>query len=189
MNSNKNLAEGSIQQPETLVIIVDIEEYFHRNERHPEHDPGVVISYKIKVDDQYYIVPEKHLSDAAIIGLTGKDPQLFDLEQIIKEDGEIKTIGIHPGTSVDFSKPGIERFITVPKTYPFFIERKEYFSPSQELTVRQILVDFAKVSPETKSLAKKIPGGVYTYTNLDEKVVLKDCPHFTLFDNTSTNVS
>jgi|GEM_PF-1042465 len=189
MNSNKNPAEGSIQHPETFFIVIDIEEYFHRNEGHPKHDPGVVISYKIRVDDEYYVVPHKHLSEVAIIDLTGKDPHLFDLMQIIREDGEIKTIRIHPGTNVDFSKPGIERFITTPKTYPFFIEKKEYFSLSQELTVRQILVDFAKVSPETKSLAKKIPGGVHTYTNLDEEVALKDCPHFTLFDNTPTNVS
>jgi hypothetical protein len=75
------------------------------------------------------------------------------------------------------------------KEYCFWIGKKEYDTQHKELTVRQILVEFAKVSPEDKTLATKTSGGFQEYKYLNQEIPLKDCPHFTLFDNSPTGLS
>jgi len=75
------------------------------------------------------------------------------------------------------------------KEYPFFIDKKEYKSPTVLLTARQILTDYAHVNPQSKTLAKKQVGGFHEYKDLDEAISLENAPHFILFDNTPTQVS
>lgn len=77
-----------------------------------------------------------------------------------------------------------------PKEYHFFIDQKKYETTSPSLTVRQILADFANVDPATKTLATKTSGGgFHEYKDLDEVISIEHPIHFTLFDNTPTQVS
>ncbi len=71
----------------------------------------------------------------------------------------------------------------------FFIEQKKYETTESELTVRQLLVDFAKVDPDRYSLALKKQGGFDEFTNLDQSITMKDGMHFALFDKKPTPVS
>lgn len=175
-----------------IIVTVDLENQVREDKAHPENDPGIVIYYRIRVDEEHYEVKNRHMKGRAIIALTGKDPEHYVLEQRVKEGGEMKFVEVGANETVDFSAKGIERFITKPKPkiYHFYIGQKEYKTEHSTLAVRQILVDFAKVQdPATKTLAIKTDSGFREYTNLDEIVPLDGCPHFALFDNSSLPVS
>ena len=75
------------------------------------------------------------------------------------------------------------------KKIVFFIEQKKYETEKEKLTVREILVDFAKVDPERYTLALKQQGGFHEYANLDESIEMKEGMHFSLFDKKPTPVS
>jgi hypothetical protein len=75
------------------------------------------------------------------------------------------------------------------KKIVFFIEQKKHETQEESLTVRQILVDFAKVDPERYTLALKQQGGFHEYDNLDEPIEMKEGMHFSLFDKKPTPVS
>jgi hypothetical protein len=75
------------------------------------------------------------------------------------------------------------------KKIVFFIDQKKYETDDQTLTVKQILVDFAKVDPERYTLALKKEGGYHEYENLDEVIEMKNGMHFSLFDKKPTPVS
>lgn len=75
------------------------------------------------------------------------------------------------------------------KKYNFFVDKTKYETDQQHLTVRQILVDFVKVDPATKTLAIKLEGDYRELTNLDESLDLHSAQHFGLFDNSTTQVS
>jgi hypothetical protein len=187
-NINKNDSPGDESTP--IVIIIDIEEYFLQEKPHPVHDSGEVILYRIKIDEQYYEVRLSHLSGEKILALADKQPAHFILKQRIKHEGEIKLITIDPEDVVDFTKLGIEKFITEAKLYEFFIDQRPAFkTPHTHLTVRTILVDFAKVDPAKELLAEKQDGGFKEFKNLDEELNLTHVRHFTLFDIEPTPVS
>lgn len=71
----------------------------------------------------------------------------------------------------------------------FFIEQKKHETTEETLTVRQILVDSAKVDPDRYTLALKKQGGFHEFENLDEKIEMKEGMHFSLFDKKPTPVS
>lgn len=75
------------------------------------------------------------------------------------------------------------------KKIVFFIGKQKFETEEAALTVRQILVDFAKVKTEEKSLALKEGNNHPEYTNLDELVQMKSGMHFVLFDKTPTTAS
>ena len=75
------------------------------------------------------------------------------------------------------------------KKYVFFVENTKFETEQSHLTVRQILVDFVRVDPATKTLSLKVPGGHRELTNLDESLDLGSALHFGLFDNTPTTIS
>jgi hypothetical protein len=184
---NNKPIEGIHQHGDKLTITINLEEYFKEDREHPEHDPGVVIYYRIKVDDNYHEVRERHMTGSAILALEGKATKHFDLWQHHKNDGTPGLTPIQPEESVDFGKKGIERF-TTKHVYPFFIGKTEYVSKHEELTAKAILQDFAKVDPDMNVLGKKIEGGYHKYKN-EDKVRLEDCPHFELFSKDPTGVS
>jgi hypothetical protein len=146
-----------------------------------------VIYYRIKVDDHYHDVKERHKLGSAILALVDKTPKHFQLWQHHKHDGTPGLVQILAEESVDFGKKGIERF-TTKHIYPFFIGKKEYETTHEVLTARTILADFAKVDPEKNVLGKKAEGGYHKYKNEDE-VAMKDCPHFEVFHKDPTPVS
>lgn len=91
---------------------------------------------------------------------------------------------------INLARPGIEHFYSKkPITYTFHIDKKMFTTAERYLTVRQILVDFAKVDPNCNTLAEKIPGGFNEFKNQDEKLDLSKVRHFTIFNNTPTSVS
>lgn len=75
------------------------------------------------------------------------------------------------------------------KKIVFFIEQKREETDKSDLTVREILVNFAKVDPNRYTLALKEQGGFKEYDNLDEVIPMKEGMHFSLFDKKPTPVS
>lgn len=183
-SKDQNASHSNLQ-----TVIVDIEEVVNGKSSHPPDDPGIIIIYRFKVDNIPFESRERWMNRDEIMALVNKDPESFDLFQKINSGHDTKLDEIKPHERVDFKKFGVEQFFTKPKVYCFHIGPKKYETNSKTLTVRQILVDFAKVDPANKTLAKKTDGGYHEYKNLDEVVSLADCPHFTLFDNTPTQVS
>lgn len=85
--------------------VIDIEVYAKEGKKVPhDHD------YKIKVDKIEYTVSEGAMKGREILTLAGKIPEQFILRQKIK--GQVTTIGLDE--IVDFTAPGIERFMTIP---------------------------------------------------------------------------
>lgn len=69
--------------------------------------------YRIRIDDQYYVVHQSSMTGAELLKLAGKTPpENFILTQKLR-GGVIKTIGLTD--VVDFTTPGIERFNTLPR--------------------------------------------------------------------------
>lgn len=87
--------------------IIDLEEYSKDNRKPPRQK-----RYRIKVDRQKYVVDEECLTGKEILQLAGKTPpEQFQLRQKIR-GGEVIKIG--QDDKVDFTKPGIEKFMTIP---------------------------------------------------------------------------
>lgn len=189
MFTEQNNQEAS--KEDEKVVTIDLEDHCHSNRPHPQHDPGVIIYYRIRINETRFDVKNSHMHGHEILALVEQDPEHFILQQRIGHKGEFRLVNVGPHENVDFKVEGIERFIThkKPKIYHFFIGPKEYTTEHQSLTVRQILADFAKVDPNTKTLAMKTEGGFHEYKNLDEVIPLTNCPHFVVFDNCPTNVS
>lgn len=74
------------------------------------------------------------------------------------------------------------------KKYVFFIDKKQYDTEKPMLTARQILVDYAKVDPDKKTLVLKEGNDIHEYKP-DEEITMKEGMHFTLFDNEVTPTS
>lgn len=86
--------------------VIDIEAYAKDGKEVPhDHD------YKIKVDKLHYTVQAATMKGRDILILAGKNPpERYILQQKIKD--QIKRIGLDE--VVDFTAPGIERFMTIP---------------------------------------------------------------------------
>jgi len=91
------------------IVIVDIEEHGKKNEAPPT---GKQIHYRIRIDKAHFIVQVPGLVGRDILLLAGKKPpERFLLEQKL-HGGQMKVIKLDE--FVDFTKPGIERFVTLP---------------------------------------------------------------------------
>jgi hypothetical protein len=75
------------------------------------------------------------------------------------------------------------------KKIVFFIGKQKFETEKSTLTVKEILVDFANVKPEEKSLALKHGNDHHEYTNIDEVIEMQEGMHFVLFDKTPTTAS
>ncbi|HEX2628141.1 MAG TPA: hypothetical protein VHM26_04000 [Chitinophagaceae bacterium] len=172
-----------------VVIVIDLEDLFHGRGKHPENDPGVEIRYNFKIDGDPFQTEDRRPEGNKLMGIVGKSYEDFELFQRKKHGNDVILAQIDPHEKVDLGDYGIEYFVTKPRVYHFYIGQKRYETKHKSLTVRQILVDFAKVDPKEKTLARKEGGGYHEYHNLDEVIPLKDCPHFTIFDNEPCIVS
>jgi hypothetical protein len=86
--------------------VIDIEAYAKEGKPVP-HDR----EYKIKVDKSHYTVPAATMKGRDILILAGKNPpERYILQQKVKD--QIKRIGLDE--VVDFTAPGVERFMTIP---------------------------------------------------------------------------
>ncbi|GAB3923497.1 multiubiquitin domain-containing protein [Larkinella terrae] len=170
----------------TVKVIIDLEEHCLNGTPHPVHDPGVVIYYLIKVNDQKHETKKSQMLGREIIALDSKDPEEYLIYQTRRKYGETYLEPIGKDELVNFKAEGIESFIVKPKMYHFSIGKKGYESNVRYLTVRQILVDFAHVDPTLNTLSTK---GGSEYNNLEETIDLECVNKFVLFNNEPTPVS
>jgi len=170
-------------------VVIDLEALSRSGNPHPEYDPGVVIHYLLNVEGIKYEVNKPIQSGLDILVLTGKDPKRFRIVQIINQNGKVISRSIDADEKVDLRTFGIEKFLTEPVPVTFFIDKKAYYTIEPCLSVRQILVEHAKVDPELKTLAVKKGGVFIQYEKLDEIICLEQNARFTLFDNTPTTIS
>jgi hypothetical protein len=75
------------------------------------------------------------------------------------------------------------------KKITFFIDKEKFETEQGKLSVRTLLVDFAKEDPSQTTLALKEGNEIKKYTNLDDMVEMKNGMHFIVYHNTPTPVS
>jgi hypothetical protein len=180
------MEENFTNQP----VIIDLEYHAKNGINHPEHDEGVIILYRVKIDEEYKNVEHRLRTGAQILALVDKTPENYTLHQMFWAEDRTKVLlHILPDIEVDFKNPGIEHFVTKPIAYEFSVNEKKYETTSAHLTPNQILVDYAHVDPLKKTLARKIDGQLREYKDLAQEISMKDCPRFTLLDEQPVNVS
>ncbi|MGP1308597.1 MAG: multiubiquitin domain-containing protein [Phycisphaerales bacterium] len=91
---------------QTVTETIDIEEFAKAGRPVP---PGH--RYRIRIDRERFVVDEPCITGAQILALVDKSPSEFMLSQKLR-GGEVRKIG--PGDKVDLTKPGVERFMTLP---------------------------------------------------------------------------
>ena len=102
------------QHGANITITIKLEDVFNGKECHPkpeEHDPGVKILYVINLDGKEYDVPNSKMTGAEILALGGYSPNTRRLFELGHSQRPVELHEI-----VDFIKPGIERFRSMPKS-------------------------------------------------------------------------
>jgi hypothetical protein len=75
------------------------------------------------------------------------------------------------------------------KKIVFFIDKQKFETDQERLTVRALLVDFAKEDPSETTLVLKKGNELKKLTDLDEVIEMKNGMHFLIYHNTPTPVS
>lgn len=92
---------------EDVEIFIDLEEYSLEDKKPPRN-----AKYLIKIDKKKYKVRAETMTGKEILALAGKVPaENFQLRMKMK-GGNIRKIGLTD--IVDFTEPGIEKFMTIP---------------------------------------------------------------------------
>jgi hypothetical protein len=104
-----NMSASSASSAEGGSGVIDLEEYAKADRKVPPHRPGV--SYRIRIDKVQKVVDVPELTGAQILGLVGKTPDRFRLDQKVRGGATRK---IEPTAVVSFTAPGVERFMTLP---------------------------------------------------------------------------
>lgn len=71
----------------------------------------------------------------------------------------------------------------------FFIDKEKFEIQGDELSVRSLIVDYAKEDPEKTILSAKISGDFVKYENLDQILKIKDGTKFSVLSKEPTTVS
>jgi len=71
----------------------------------------------------------------------------------------------------------------------FFIDKEKFETDQAQLSVRTLLVDFAKEDPTQTTLALKHGNDIEKFTNLDQLIAMENGMHFIVYHNTPTPVS
>jgi len=71
----------------------------------------------------------------------------------------------------------------------FFIDKEKFETDQAQLSVRTLLVDFAKEDPAQTTLAVRHGNDIEKFTNLDQLIAMENGMHFIVFHNTPTPVS
>lgn len=126
-----------------ITIVIDVAEHCRHDRPHPKPDPGVVFRYKIKVDDQEFILDESRLTGSQILKLVGKTPKSHQLNQQRRIDGKPKPKRVGPDETVDFTEPGIEKFMTLPldntegESIQELAPRRQFLLPAEDVEYLQ----------------------------------------------------
>lgn len=87
--------------------IVDVEEYGKSNRRPPKAK-----RYRIRIDKERYVVEEPSMTGRELLILAGKNPpERYAISQKF-HGGHTQPIALDE--AVDFTAPGVERFMTLP---------------------------------------------------------------------------
>jgi hypothetical protein len=79
---------------------------------HPaDHEKPPACSYRIRIDREHFVVEQPCLTGRELLRLVDKTPEEFMLSQKFR-GGEVEKI--EPDEKVDFRRPGVERFMTLP---------------------------------------------------------------------------
>ena len=78
-----------------------------------ENSPPKAKKYRIRIDKEHYLVEKAGLTGRELLVLAGKQPEGYDIFQMIHKNPKPQKIGLDE--YVDFTCPGIERFVTLPK--------------------------------------------------------------------------
>lgn len=90
-----------------VVEIVDLEEYGRSNRK-----PPPAKRYRIRIDKQHYVVDVPSMTGRQLLLLAGKTPpDRWTISQKF-HGGRTQPIGLDD--AVDFTAPGVERFMTLP---------------------------------------------------------------------------
>jgi hypothetical protein len=107
MNESNIHAENHHPNEEIVIIIIDLELYAREGNK-----PVKGVHYRIRVDKQYFTVKQDEMTGREILEIAGRNPpERFRLDQKM-HGGATKKIELTD--VVDFTTPGIERFMTLP---------------------------------------------------------------------------
>ncbi len=95
-------------ETESVVEIADLEALAKSNQKPPKAK-----KYRIRIDKEYFVVEKPGLTGRELLALAGKQPECYDIFQMIHKNPKPKKIGLDE--YVDFTCEGIERFVTLPK--------------------------------------------------------------------------
>lgn len=76
-----------------------------------------------------------------------------------------------------------------PKKIKFFIDKEHFETEQRELSVKVLLVEYAKEDPEAATLALKKGNDYEKFTRLDELIPMQNGMKFVVFHNEPTPVS
>ncbi len=76
-----------------------------------------------------------------------------------------------------------------PKKIVFFIDKEKFETDQKQLSVRTLLVEYAKENPDSTTLALKDGKDYKKFTNLNEIIKMKNGMKFVVFHNEPTPVS
>lgn len=99
-----NSSEQSVRDSD----IIDLEACAERGE-----DPPAADRYRIRIDKDHFVVEEQTMTGRELLELAGKTPpERWMLNQQLR-GGNVEDVGLDE--TVDFTTPGIERFMTLPR--------------------------------------------------------------------------
>lgn len=75
--------------------------------------PHKAKKYRIRIDKEHFTVEKPGMTGRELLVLAGKQPECYDIFQIIRKNPKPQKIGLDE--YVDFTTPGLERFVTLPK--------------------------------------------------------------------------
>ncbi len=75
------------------------------------------------------------------------------------------------------------------KTIVFFIDKEQFKTDDEHLTVRKLLTEYAKEDPEQTTLVRRDGNELIKLTNLDEVIHLKNGIKFLVYHNGPCPVS
>src|SRR5688500_10304929 len=124
--NNSNVQDDHQQELDDLV---DLEALAKSDKKPPKAK-----KYRIRIDKEHFVVEKPGLTGRELLLLAGKQPECYDIFQIVRKNPKPQKIGLNE--YVDFTTPGIERFVTLPK------EQKDGRGSRQSFSLPAEDVDF-----------------------------------------------
>ncbi len=107
MNTNKELGTIKTAGEAETDKIINIEEYAKSGRKPPKAE-----RYQIRIDKQEFVVEVPAMTGRELLNLAGKSPATNFMISQKMHGGEARKLGYDE--KVDFTAPGVERFMTLP---------------------------------------------------------------------------